>query len=255
MDRPMLRALALVSKEKGVSPGQRFRIEQWEHDLRCGHGIAIEYAPFESPALSRILYQDGKAIEKGMLLLKDMLERRAALTASRRYDVVVIYREAALIGPPIYEWLISRAGVPIVYDFDDAIWTTPKRSAVAVNHRFRSLKFTGKTATICRLADVVTVGNEYLASWARQHCSSVHVVPTSIDLGAYPIQPAPPEDAPFTIVWSGTFSTLEHLEHARRPLEKLARRRPVRLNVICDRPLARPIAGVDMRFIRWRADD
>jgi glycosyltransferase involved in cell wall biosynthesis len=255
MHTAMLRVLALVNKEKGVSPGQRFRIEQWEHDLERRHGIRIEYSAFESPALSRILYQDGRALEKGGLLLKDMLRRRAALKALHRYDVVLIYREAALIGPPIYEWLISRAGVPVVYDFDDAIWTTPKRTAATVNDRFRSLKFTGKTATICRLADVVTVGNEYLASWARQHCSSVHVVPTSIDLGAYPIQPPPPEDEPFTVVWSGTFSTLEHLELARRPLEGLAKRRPLRLNVICDRPLGRPITGVDMRFIPWKADD
>jgi glycosyltransferase involved in cell wall biosynthesis len=173
----------------------------------------------------------------------------------RQYDVVIIYREAALVGPPIYEWLISQAGVPIVYDFDDAIWTTPRHAAVAINDKFRALKFTGKTATICRMVNAVTVGNEYLASWARQHCSTVYVVPTSIELAGYPVQPPAPDEAPFTIVWSGTFSTLEHLEGARGPLERLARRRPVKLNVICDRPLPRPMVGVDMCFIPWRADD
>ncbi len=251
----MLRALALVSKEKGVSPGQRFRIEQWERALETQHGIKVEYAPFESRALSRVLYQDGKAIEKGVLLLRDTLRRRLALRGLRQYDVVIIYREAALVGPPIYEWLISQAGVPIVYDFDDAIWTTPNRIAGTINHRFRSLKFTGKTATICRLARVVTVGNEYLAAWARPYCPTVHVVPTSIELEAYPVQPPHPKEEPFTLVWSGTFSTLEHLELARGPLESLARRRPLRLTVICDRPLRRPMAGVDVRFVPWRADD
>jgi glycosyltransferase involved in cell wall biosynthesis len=250
----MLRALVLVNKAPGLAPGQRFRIEQWEPYLRREHGIAVEYRPFESPALTRVLYENGKAVEKTARVLRDTARRRSVVASARAYDVVVIYREAALIGPPVYEWLLSRNGVPIVYDFDDAIWTLPKRTTVSNNDAFRVLKFSGKTATICRLASVVTVGNEYLASWARRHNGAVHVVPTSIELGTYPAQPPPEHDEPFTVVWSGTFSTLVHLELGRAPLERLARRRPVRLNVICDRPLARPIAGVDTRFIPWRAD-
>lgn len=125
---------------------------------------------------------------------------------------------------------------------------------VSTNDAFRALKFTGKAATICGFANGVTVGNEYLASWARKHNGKVQVVPTSIDLSAYPVQPALPAEEPFTVVWSGTFSTLEHLELARAPLERLAKRRPVRLNVICDRPFPGSIAGVDTCFIPWRAD-
>jgi glycosyltransferase involved in cell wall biosynthesis len=254
MDPGMLRALVLVNKAPGVSPGQRFRIEQWEPHLRKEHGIDVEYRPFESPALTRVLYQNGKATEKAVLLLRDTVRRRSIVGSVRGYDAVIIYREAALMGPPVYEWLISRSGVPILYDFDDAIWTAPRRAMVSTNDAFRALKFAGKTATICRLANAVTVGNEYLASWARKHNAQVQVVPTSIELAAYPVQPPLPTEEPFTIVWSGTFSTLEHLELARVPLERLAKRRAVRLNVICDRPLSRPIAGVDTRFIAWRAD-
>lgn len=250
----MLRALVLVNKRRGIAPGQRFRIEQWEPHLRDEHGITIEYQPFESPALTRVLYENGRAMEKAVLVLRDTIRRRSIVPFARKHDVVIIYREAGLIGPPIYEWLISRTEVPIVYDFDDAIWAPPKRTTVSTNDAFRILKFSSKTAAICRMANVVTVGNEYLASWARKHNEEVHVVPTSIDLGAYPVQPPVPDDEPFTIVWSGTFSTLGHLELARVPLERLAQRRSVRLNVICDRPLARAIAGVDTRFIPWQAD-
>jgi glycosyltransferase involved in cell wall biosynthesis len=250
----MLRAMVLVNKAPGLAPGQRFRIEQWDAYLRREHGIVVEYQPFESPRLTRVLYENGRAIEKAALVLRDAVRRRSIVRAARSHDVIVIYREAALLGPPLYEWLLSRTRVPIVYDFDDAIWALPKRTSVRINDAFRVLKFTGKTATICRLANAVTVGNEYLASWAREHNPEVHVVPTSIELTAYPAQPPPLHDSPFTVVWSGTFSTLVHLEMARRPLEQLARRRAVRLNVICDRPIARPIAGVDTRFIPWRAD-
>jgi glycosyltransferase involved in cell wall biosynthesis len=255
MHRQMLRALIVVDKAPGVAPGQRFRIEQWAPHLRNEHGIEVDYRPFESPALTRVLYERGRSIEKAVLLLRDTVRRRSIVSLARQYDVVVIYRDAALIGPPLYEWLISRTGIPIVYDFDDAIWTTPARTVLSANDAFRVLKFVRKTATICRMADVVTVGNAYLASWAREHNREVRVVPTSIDLDAYPLQPPRPEGGPFTVVWSGTFSTLEHLEEARAPLEALAKRRPVRLNVICDRPLPRPMAGVEMRFTPWKAEE
>jgi glycosyltransferase involved in cell wall biosynthesis len=250
----MLRALVLVNKARGISPGQRFRIEQWEPHLREEHGVEVEYRPFESPALTRVLYENGKAPEKAMLLLRDIARRGSIVGAARDYDVVVVYREAALMGPPVYEWLLSRTDVPLVYDFDDAIWMAPKHAALSTNDAFRMLKFTRKTATICKWAGVVTVGNEYLATWARKRNPEVHVVPTSIDLESYPVQAPVPQGEPFTVVWSGTFSTLPHLELARAALESLAKRRPVRLNVICDRPLALPFGGVDTRFIRWQAN-
>ncbi len=250
----MLRALVVANKAPGVAPGQRFRIEQWEPHLRAEHGIAVEYDAFESPALTRVLYENGRAAEKALLLLRDTLRRRSVVETARRHDVVVLYREAALMGPPLFEWLIARTGVPIVYDFDDAIWTAPRRTAVSTNDAFRVLKFSGKTSAICKWAAAITVGNEYLAAWARRRNGHVHVVPTSIDLGAYPLQPPLPQSEPFTVVWSGTFSTLGHLETARTALEELAKRRPVRLHVICDRPLDPPVAGVETRFIPWSAD-
>jgi glycosyltransferase involved in cell wall biosynthesis len=251
----MLRVLVVVSKAPGVAPGQRFRIEQWEPHLREHHDIAVEYQAFESPALTRVLYEEGRAAEKAILLLRDTVRRRSVVGSARRHDVVMVYREAALMGPPVFEWLIARTGVPIVYDFDDAIWTAPRRTVLSTNDAFRVLKFSSKTATICKLAKVVTVGNEYLASWARRYSARVHVVPTSIELDAYPLQPPLPPGEPFTVVWSGTFSTLGHLETARAALEGLARRRPVRLNVICDRPLTPAIPGVEMRFIPWKGDE
>jgi glycosyltransferase involved in cell wall biosynthesis len=255
MDGRMVRALVLVNKARGISPGQRFRIEQWEPHLRREHGIDVEYRPFESAALTQVLYENGKALEKAILLLRDTARRRSVVASARAHDVVVVYREAALMGPPIYEWLLSRTDVPIVYDFDDAIWLAPKHAMVSTNNAFRMLKFMGKTAAICKWASVVTVGNGYLADWARRQNRNVRVVPTSIDLESYPVQAAPPREEPFTVVWSGTFSTLPHLELARAPLEALAKRRAVRLNVICDRPLAQPFAGVETHFIRWRADE
>src|SRR5690349_15852660 len=56
----MIRLLALVPKPVGISPGQRYRLEQWAPWLRQAHGIDLDFAPFESPRLTEILYQPGR---------------------------------------------------------------------------------------------------------------------------------------------------------------------------------------------------
>ncbi len=246
----MIRLLALVPKPAGISPGQRFRLEQWEPHLRSGHQIQLDFDVFESPRLTEVVYQPGHHLEKATLLMSDTWRRRGALGRARDYDGVVIYREIATLGPAVYERLLSRTKIPIIVDFDDAIWMTGPGS---VNGVFAKLKFSGKTATICRHSTVVTVGNEYLANWARPKNPQVFVVPTSIELAHYPAQPELPEDGSFVIAWSGSHSTLIHLEGARRAIERLGARHKVVLRVICDRPQARPFQGVETQFIPWRA--
>ena len=40
-----------------------------------------------------------------------------------KYDFVYIHRETALLGPPVFEWIIAKfTKRKIIYDFDDAIW-------------------------------------------------------------------------------------------------------------------------------------
>lgn len=246
---PPIRLLALVPKPKGLSPGQRFRLEQWAPHLASGEGIQLDFLPFESPRLTELLYKPGHRPEKAFWVSVDFVRRARALLASRRYDGVVVYREAALIGPAIYERAFAYAGKPLFFDFDDAIWLPGQLSAA--NGVFSRLHFWGKTSTTCRLATAVIVGNEYLATYARARNSNVFVVPTSIELERYPVQPELPDDEPFVIGWSGSTHTLPHFEHARPALELLANRRRVVVKVICNKPPATPIAGAENVFVPW----
>ena len=245
----MIRLLCLVPKPKGLSPGQRFRLEQWAPRLKEAHGIALDFVPFESPKLTEILYRPGRKLEKAAWVLWDTLRRRGVLKLASEYDGVVIYREAALLGPAIYERLLARRETPIFFDFDDAIWL-PQDSSV--NGVFSKLHFWGKTSTICKLSRAVLVGNEYLADYARSRNENVFVVPTSIELARYPVQPPLGSDDPLVIGWSGSLHTLVHLEAARGPLERLARTRKIVVRVICNAPPSRPFAGAENVFVRWQ---
>lgn len=243
------RLIVLTVKPPGVSPGQRFRLEQWAPYVRERSGIEMDFVPFESPELTNVLYEAGRRPEKAAWILRDFARRAIHVMRARRYDAAVIYREASLIGPAIWERVLVATGVPFILDFDDAIWMPTQVSKA--NGVFAKLHFVGKTSTLCRLASAVTVGNSYLADYARAHSSRTYILPTSIDLRSYPVLPERTPAEPFVVTWSGSMHTLYNFEHARRPLEALARRRKLVVRVICNQPPARPIAGADNVFIPW----
>jgi len=246
------RVLVLLSKPSGLSPSQRFRLEQWAPRLARDHNIHLDFLPFESPGLAKILNNPGHHISKAMWVGYDFLRRLKSLLLARNYDAVVVHREAALIGPAIYERLIAWTGKPSIFDFDDSIWS---QSQVMNHGLFSKLHFFGKTGTLCRLATVATPGNEFLADYARQRNRNVFVIPTSIELDDYPIVAEPSQDRPFVVCWTGSTSTLAHFEFARPALEALAARIPVAVKIICNKPPAAPIAGAKMRFVPWSARD
>ena len=82
-----------------------------------------------------------------------------------RYDLMLIYREAMPVGPPIVESLLATAKVPLVYDFDDAVFLPNTSEA---NRWIGALKQPQKTAAIIRRCDQVIAGNDYLAAYARR---------------------------------------------------------------------------------------
>lgn len=226
-NRP-IEVLVLTPALHGTSPGQRFRIEQWAPHLEK-RGFHFTFASFEDESLHEVLYQPGQRVRKAALMGKAYALRLARVREVRNFDVVYLYREAALIGPAVLERRIARAGVPIVYDFDDPIWL-PYRSPS--NGAFSRLKWPSKTARICEMATVVTVGNRLLGEYAREHSASVEEVPSTIDLERYPLRAASPDAGPPTLTWTGSHSTLPFLESLRAPLVALSGQARFRLKVI-----------------------
>jgi glycosyltransferase involved in cell wall biosynthesis len=247
-----LRVLVLANKPPGLAPGQRFRFEQWAPRLARDHDVHLDLLPFESPRLTQILYQPGHLASKAAWVSYDFLRRARAVVRAGNYDAVLVFREAALLGPAIYERLIAWSGKPIIFDYDDSIWS---QAQFMNNGLFSRLHFFGKTRALCRIAAAVTPGNEFLADYARQWNCNVFVMPTSIELDDYPVIPEPGEDRPLVVCWTGSTSTLAHFEFAREALEIVAGQLPLAVKVICNKPPERPIAGAEMRFVPWSLEN
>jgi glycosyltransferase involved in cell wall biosynthesis len=241
-----MRILAVVPSLYNTSPGQRFRIEQWAPRLRA-HGIDVEFAPFEDAALHDVLHQPGRSVEKAMQIGRALARRVSVVAHARRFDAVYLFREAALLGPAVLERWMGRR-LPVVFDFDDAIF---ERYRSPTNGYFSWLKFPGKTAATCRLSGHVIVGNPYLADYARQFSRSVTIVPTTIDTDIY--RPSPAAARRVTVIgWSGSHSTVRHLRTLDAALRRLARRLAFQLRVIGAPGYS--LDGVDVELRPWRAD-
>jgi glycosyltransferase involved in cell wall biosynthesis len=242
-----MKVLALVPYIADTAPGQRFRIEQWEPLLRQA-GVEIVYAPFECAELHSIISTPGRLAAKLRLVAQGFARRIATLTGVGAYDAVYLFREAALLGPAIFETWVKLSGTPIVFDFDDAIFVPYTSPA---NGYLSRLKFPQKTRAICRLSAHVLAGNPYLAAYARQFNERVTVIPTTIDTAKY--RPALNRTAaPVPVIgWSGSFSTLQHLDTLQSALRQLARKERFRLRVIGSSSYQ--LAGVEVEALPWRA--
>jgi glycosyltransferase involved in cell wall biosynthesis len=243
-----MRVLAVVPSVYDTSPGQRFRIEQWEPLLRRG-GVEITYASFETDQLRSVLYRPGRMLAKMQAVTREMNRRRAELDNVAEFDLVYLFREAALMGPPWFERKMARSGVPIVFDFDDAIFVSYKSPS---NGYLSYLKFPGKTSEICRLSTHVMAGNQYLADYALAVNPNVTIVPTTIDTDKYQVSERSRDSRPLTIGWSGSFSTIQHLDTLREVLKELAKTEDFRLRVIGTSEYE--LEGVDMEPLPWQAE-
>src|SRR5713101_7880664 len=241
-----MQVLALVPSIYDISPGQRYRIEQWQGGLTQS-GVEITFAAFEDKNLRDVLYTRGKWLQKGIGISKAFIRRLSTVGKSKSYDLVYVFREAALFGPSIFERIVHHSRVPLVFDFDDAIFVRYRSPA---NGWLSLMKAPGKTRSICRLASHVMAGNNYLAEYARAFNANVTVVPTTIDTDTYRVGSVRETSTP-VIGWTGSYSTVQHLELLRQVLCELAKRERFRLRVIG--PSSYRLEGVDVEVVPWRS--
>ncbi len=213
--------LFLIPYPPGKAPSQRFRFEQYL-DLLTRHGHTYRLVPFLSDATWAILYKPGHTVSKVLGILLGFLRRLGVLLTVPSYDFIFIHREAAPIGPPVLEWLIARVlGKKIIYDFDDAIWM---KDPAGEQNFISGLKWQQKVGSICRWAYKVSCGNAYLRDYARQFNPNSIINPTTLDTENRHNQVRDQHRPERPVIgWTGTHTTLRHLDLVWSVLERLER--------------------------------
>lgn len=139
------------------------------------------------------------------------------LYAARQVDVVFIQKR--LFNHRVLS-LIQRANDRIVYDFDDAIYSAS--APFEVDPSILSKTRRNLTA-ILHQSKLVIAGNDYLASYARQHNRSVVVMATAIDTDRFAYQEEPPAKE-LVIGWIGNSENLHYLQTLQGVFALLAHR-------------------------------
>ena len=247
---PSAKVLFLVPYPLRTAPSQRFRVESFLPELTAS-GISYRIEPFFDQGTGRILYKEGYFFLKLLGLCKGFIKRWWVLIFILPfYDYVFIHREAAPVGPPVFEWIIAKFfRKKVIYDFDDAIWI-PNTSAA--NHFANWFKAFWKVKRICGWAYKVVGGNDYLCNYAKQFNKNVVKIPTCIDTEKYHPRPTPFSAAELVVGWTGSHSTIKYLDQIVPVIDEVQKTFDFKFTIIADK---KPLLTLKKwQFIPWNID-
>jgi glycosyltransferase involved in cell wall biosynthesis len=227
------------------APSQRFRAEAFFNKLEENE-IAFDTHTFLDESGWEILYQKGSVMRKAAAVVKGFLKRAIYIaTRAGAYHYVYIHREAAPLGPPVFEWMLRFLfRRKIIYDFDDAIWIP---NVSGTNGLARFAKSFWKVGSVCRWSYKIAAGNDYLAAYARRFNSNVFVIPTNVNMTDRYNRMKHHNSGPVVIGWTGSHSTLKYLDLILPVLRKLEKKYTFTFLVICDERPTFQLASLQYR--------
>jgi glycosyltransferase involved in cell wall biosynthesis len=230
------KVLFLVPYPLSEAPSQRFRFEQYFTILQQ-HGFIFHVQSFLTKNNWRIFYSRSNAIAKAIALMGGFLKRIIALFHALSYDFIFIHREAAPVGPPVFEFILSKIlRRKIIYDFDDAIWLTDKVNEGLLE---KAIRCRGKIKWICKWSYKVSCGNEYLRNFAAHYNQNTFLIPTTIDTEYghnFSLKKKSGKAEKIVIGWTGSHSTLKYLKLLEKDFQELEKKYSnLELHVIADK--------------------
>ncbi|HEV7396070.1 MAG TPA: glycosyltransferase family 4 protein [Pyrinomonadaceae bacterium] len=226
----------------------RYRLQQFVQPL-ADRGIGLDIRPFMTSTLFSRFYKREAVASTAWGLLKSSLMRLKDVVNASRADVILVQREAMLLGPPLIEWLTTVAMKrPLVLDLDDATYvsyTSPTYGRLG-----KTLKWFSKTDDLIRWASIVTCGNRAIAEYATSKGAKARIIPTVVDAEIFkPVQKRA-EDAP-VLGWIGTHSTFPYLESIFPVLQTLAGTFEFRLKIVGAGQTDVKVEGVTVENLPW----
>jgi glycosyltransferase involved in cell wall biosynthesis len=219
-----------VSGPRGTSA--RYRLYQFIPTLKAS-GFHVEVI-CPSERAPRLASSRGSRAEE--LYLRDR---------ARSADLVFIQKR--LFPHPLLRRM-ATLGKPFVFDFDDALFTSPQPQSLMAGLQTRA-----RLAGALKAAACVIAGNNYLADFARARARRVELLPTCVDVHRYR---AKTEFASrgLNLGWIGARENQDQLATLQPVLAELSPRIPgMRLTVISDEYAV--MDGVEVVNHIWSPED
>lgn len=234
----------LLSRYGRLGASSRLRSYQYLPYLTsCGFDVTV--APFFGNDYVAGMYA-GKVSHVGVL--RSYLTRLRFMLRARRFDLVWVEKEMLPWIPSWIELGLFPSGVPLVVDYDDAVFHRYDQNSLTVVRRLLGRKIDA----VMRRADLVIVGNDYLGERARQAgARRIEFLPTVVDASRY-IVSSTATGRRLTIGWVGSPSTAHYLNLIAPALQELTVSRGVRVVAVGANPAQLQDLPIEVR--PWSED-
>lgn len=236
----------MLTKYDSLGASSRMRMLQYIPSLE-EEGIQVTTSPLFSNTYIEELQNNQRKIFK---IFVAYLSRIKSLILFRDFDLLWIEKECFPWVPAWIEKIFLPKKIPFIIDFDDAVFH------VYDLHASKIIKYClgQKHSSLIKGAASVTVGNEYLFNYARNHFKDkITIIPTVVDLNKYQKKTYLRDQNQEKIIvgWIGQQSTAYNL----KPLEII-------FNELADNQNIEFIAigidavkeGISMKSVQWTSE-
>ncbi len=210
--------ILFLTKYPAAGASSRYRVYQYLPYLRR-YGVECDVSPFYSQKAYPLLYARGRLPQKIVAVLAGLLRRLRDARRIKKYDLVFCQREAVPFGPLWFEKKVKKAGVPLVFDYDDALFIFKPSSRTPLADK---LKNPHRIPRIMAQCQTVFAGNDYLREQARPFCADSRTVWVAEDTQRWARRPPHRDKTDIVVGWLGSPSTEKYLEIIRPALSALA---------------------------------
>lgn len=225
----------------------RYRLIQFVEPL-AKEGIHLQVSPLIGSQSFKALYKNKSLIKRVFELGKPLASRLLESFTTRKYDILLVQREAMFFGPAFFEHLFRRIGnLPMILDLDDATYIRYVSPTYGKVGSF--FKFFGKTDNLIKYADVVICGNRFIAEYVEMKGKQAVVIPTVVDTNIF--RPIEKDNRIPIIGWVGTHSTFPFLQSIFPILQKIALKYDFILKIIGSGKDEIKIDGVKVETLPW----
>lgn len=235
--------LVILSRYSRLGASSRLRMLQYIPALSSA-GFDVDVAPFFDDGYLERLYA---AEPMGMVTIGYFIARIRKLVALKSPDLIWVEKEAF----PWLPWPIERAvlpgNVPLISDYDDAVFHRYDRHNSAAIKLVLGRKIDG----VMSGSKLVLAGNQYLADRAKSAgARRVEITPTVVDTENYSTNRLPSDDGCSRIGWIGSPSTwAEYCVPILPLLTSVATEQGAMMRVIGGNQTARSFPNLE--FLPW----
>lgn len=214
--------ILLLSRYAQLGASSRLRFYQYLPSL-AESGIDVTVAPLLGDDYVRGLYGGKVSV---FAVLKAYIARLFYMRRADEFDLVWVEKEMLPWIPGWIELGLFPAGVPLVADYDDAVFHRYDQHRASI---VRSI-LGSKIDKVMQRADLVVAGNQYLADRAQSAgARRVEILPTVVDVARYAIVESCGNEASPVIGWIGSPATAKFLHLIAPALNELVAARKVKL--------------------------